>query len=244
MNPVLSVKVVSETVAIIDHHVLTADAVQRAFAATGHPAVVVTPSSSASLLTELQFLGPALVLLDLDVDVTGELTAAIVQSGSRVLLLTAAFDPTRIAIGLERGALGFHPKSEDFDKLLARAEEILRTSRPLDPQGRLDLLEALTRERVARQVRLAPFQRLTERERTTLLGLARGRTVNEMAHEWVLSAATVRSHVRGILTKLGVPSQLAAVARAVECGWLCPNPDRRGEWLAEYVSHTPDAPAA
>jgi DNA-binding CsgD family transcriptional regulator len=35
-----------------------------------------------------------------------------------------------------------------------------------------------------------------------------------------VSEATVRSHVRGVLTKLDVTSQLAAVALALRSGWL------------------------
>jgi DNA-binding NarL/FixJ family response regulator len=36
----------------------------------------------------------------------------------------------------------------------------------------------------------------------------------------VVSEATVRSQVRGVLTKLGANSQLEAVARATKAGWL------------------------
>jgi DNA-binding NarL/FixJ family response regulator len=44
--------------------------------------------------------------------------------------------------------------------------------------------------------------------------------VTEIARGWVVSEATVRSHVRGVLTKLNVGSQLAAVAAALDAGWL------------------------
>jgi DNA-binding NarL/FixJ family response regulator len=41
-----------------------------------------------------------------------------------------------------------------------------------------------------------------------------------VAAGWVLSEATVRTQVRGVLTKLGVTTQLAAVALARRTGWL------------------------
>ena len=54
----------------------------------------------------------------------------------------------------------------------------------------------------------------------TLRALARGVSVPALALEWYVSEATVRTHVRSILTKLGVSSQLAAVAAALRTGWL------------------------
>ena len=74
--------------------------------------------------------------------------------------------------------------------------------------------------RVARDAVFAPFTRLTDRERDTLVALSRGLSVHGIAAEWVVSEATVRSHVRGVLAKLDVPSQLAAVALALRTGWL------------------------
>ncbi len=53
---------------------------------------------------------------------------------------------------------------------------------------------------------------LTGRETEVLEHLAGGRSVAEIAAALVLSVATVRAHVRSILRKLGVSSQLAASA--------------------------------
>ena len=57
-------------------------------------------------------------------------------------------------------------------------------------------------------------QELTPREREVLSLLARGEAVGGIARSLGLSVHTVRSHVRNILRKLGVSSQLEAVARA------------------------------
>lgn len=75
------------------------------------------------------------------------------------------------------------------------------------------------RERAEREHRLAPFESLTDREREVLGELMRGRQVEEISHDLFVSEATVRTHVRAILQKLAVRSQLAAVARAREVGW-------------------------
>jgi two-component system nitrate/nitrite response regulator NarL len=57
--------------------------------------------------------------------------------------------------------------------------------------------------------RLAP---LTSREREVLGLLADGRSTSDIAAEMGVSAATVRSHVQSVFTKLGVHSRLRAVA--------------------------------
>lgn len=55
--------------------------------------------------------------------------------------------------------------------------------------------------------------------------LTTGGSAQEIADEIVVSLATVRSHIRSVLRKLGVRSQLAAVALA----------NRRGPILTEPV---------
>lgn len=54
---------------------------------------------------------------------------------------------------------------------------------------------------------------LTRRELEVLQLMADGRTNPEIARELVLSLSTVKSHVRGVLRKLGVSSRYQAIAR-------------------------------
>ena len=55
---------------------------------------------------------------------------------------------------------------------------------------------------------------LTPSERRVLFYLMEGRSATEIATTLVVSLTTVRSHIRSILRKLNVNSQLAAVALA------------------------------
>jgi DNA-binding NarL/FixJ family response regulator len=61
---------------------------------------------------------------------------------------------------------------------------------------------------------------LTGRELDVLRLVAEGRTNRTIATELFLSPHTVARHVSNVLTKLGVHSRAAAVATAVERGWL------------------------
>jgi hypothetical protein len=53
--------------------------------------------------------------------------------------------------------------------------------------------------------------------------LVDGLSGDEIAKAHYVAVTTVRSQVRGILQKLGVNSQLAAVATAVRAGWTVPD---------------------
>jgi DNA-binding NarL/FixJ family response regulator len=52
-----------------------------------------------------------------------------------------------------------------------------------------------------------------------LAALVEGECAADIASRATLSEATVRSHIRSVLAKLGVGSQLQAVARVRRAGW-------------------------
>jgi DNA-binding CsgD family transcriptional regulator len=58
------------------------------------------------------------------------------------------------------------------------------------------------------------LSKLTWRELQTLAALTEGRSTSQIAERFGISEATVRSHVKNILAKLGVHSRLEAVALA------------------------------
>ena len=74
---------------------------------------------------------------------------------------------------------------------------------------------------------------LTVRERTVLIHLMRGLSVDEIAAAEIVGVCTVRSQVRCILQKLGVHSQLAAVAMAHRACW--PTDAEHEEVLATVI---------
>jgi DNA-binding NarL/FixJ family response regulator len=87
--------------------------------------------------------------------------------------------------------------------------------------------EALRAEahRLAREEtqRLASFTSLSKREEEVLAGLMEGYGPPEQAGRDLLSVQTVRTQVKSVLRKLGVRSQLEAVAHARRAGWSPPS---------------------
>ena len=211
------------TIVIVDDHELLAEALRIALRESGRSAVRVPPAATPDLLARLLDLRPDLVLLDLDLGTYGDaapLIAPLTDAGIRVLVVTGTLDRLRVAAALEQGAIGYRSKGDGFDALLGTVTEAVDAAQPLDPAHRVELLELLRRARAAQHRTLAPFERLTEREQAALAAMAQGQSVHEIAADWVVSEATVRTHVRGVLGKLDVRSQLAAVAVALRSGWL------------------------
>lgn len=233
------------TIAIVDDHQLLAETLQHGLRRRGLQTVVLSPqevlpwpvrpdesgastgSAGPSLLDRLLDLHPDMVLLDLDLGPAGTslpLIAPLVAAGVRVLMVTGVTERLRIAEALELGAIGYQPKALGFDALVDKACLAATSSGPLDPAGHRALRLELTAHRVEQDREWAPFRQLTDREQATLRELGNGRAVKDIADAWFVSEATVRSHVRSILTKLGATSQLQAVATASRRGWL----DRTG----------------
>jgi DNA-binding NarL/FixJ family response regulator len=210
-------------VVIVEDHLLVAETLRATLANHGITAQIVAPDEPDALVAALRSQAPALVLLDLDLGRHGDSTpviAPLAAAGIRTLIVSGTTDRERIATAFEAGAFGFHPKDDGLDALVAKAGAALVAAAPLDDLLRRTLREELTGARAARAAALGPFERLTERERDTLRALSAGLAVQAIAAQWVVSEATVRSHVRAVLAKLGVASQLAAVALALHSGWL------------------------
>jgi DNA-binding NarL/FixJ family response regulator len=81
------------------------------------------------------------------------------------------------------------------------------------------LLSQLDATRRAAHERAAPFAALSRRERAVLAGLVAGETAEMIADRSYVSLSTVRTQIRAVLNKLGVKSQLAAVALARKSQW-------------------------
>ena len=212
-------------VVILDDHRLLAAALAAALEVVGF--VVDTPelTDPDRVLSALEGDPPQVALLDLDLGVFGSgesLLGGLVSMGARVLVVSGTSDEAAVGRCVAAGAWGWVPKSEALDDLVTAIESTAAGRGQLDEAERDRLIGVWRTEREAAERALAPFARLSRRESEVLAGLAEGRSVERIAAESFVSETTVRTQVRAILTKLGVNSQLEAVATVARAGWRPP----------------------
>ncbi len=113
----------------------------------------------------------------------------------------------------------------EFDQLFQTITRLLRVGLP--PQAGQELPVSLASEPFDRpwpDPRLQLFTTLTDREEVVLAELLEGHCAEEIAKAAFVSISTIRSQIKSILQKLGVNSQLAAVALARRAGWSLDHP--------------------
>lgn len=214
-------------VAIVEDHQLLTASLSAALEAEGHRALVAPMSSLKELKQYLHDTQSDVTLLDLDLGLIGsgtEVLPGAVAIGSKVIVVSGTADEAEVGECVELGAYGWVPKSASYDELLS-AVLAAAMGEPLFTDSERDRLLRRSREkRELAEAAFAPFSRLSRREGAVLAMLVEGKPVDRIAAESFVSEATVRTQVRGILLKLGVNSQLEAVAMATRAGW---RPDER-----------------
>jgi DNA-binding NarL/FixJ family response regulator len=141
------------------------------------------------------------------------LARALVDAGASVIALSVGASAAGVAACVEQGAAGLLHIDALADELVSIAKvSAVKATAPVRQNGNGSNGSQRTRRQLP-----APFDalvHLTSTERKVLFHMMEGRAAGEIASELVVSLTTVRSHIRSILRKLNVNSQLAAVAIA------------------------------
>lgn len=209
-----------ETVAIVDDHRFLAQTLSIALRAHGFEPIVIDPGTR--VVSRVIEHGASVVLLDLNLgaDQDGDvLIAPLSRDGRAVIVLTGETDPGRWGECLREGAIGVLPKSSPLDAVVAACSAAALGDAVVRDADRVAWLQAADHARCEKERTLAPFRTLTRREQAVLSALVDGEPAAAIAAKAVVSETTVRTQIRSLLTKLGVCSQLQAVARARQAGW-------------------------
>jgi DNA-binding NarL/FixJ family response regulator len=148
-----------------------------------------------------------------------ELIKPLREAGAEVVMLTGETRRPVLAACLEAGAAGWIGKDTFLDDVEGVLNDVLAGTPLIGRAAREAMLEELRIERAGQRRALSPFERLTARERDVLAALVDGLSAEEIAEAQFVALTTVRSQIRAVLQKLGVRSQLAAVAYANRVGW-------------------------
>jgi len=141
------------------------------------------------------------------------LARALVDAGASVIALSVGGSAAAVAACVEQGATGVLQIDALADELSTVTKA---TPGRMNGSARTNGNSSNGSQRPRRQLP-PPFDalvHLTSTERKVLFHMMEGRAAGDIAAVLVVSLTTVRSHIRSILRKLNVNSQLAAVAIA------------------------------
>jgi two-component system, NarL family, nitrate/nitrite response regulator NarL len=159
---------------------------------------------------------PDLAVLDFDFGAWpahgSERLLPVIAAIMPVLVVTNVTAASHQGMCLDAGARGVVPKQRPLSDLVAAVEIIASGGLVPDGDTRVRLVEAAHQEHMTLVERHRRISTLTTSEHRVLDALLQGMSAREISRDRAVSLTTVRAHIRGILSKLGVNSQLGAVA--------------------------------
>jgi two-component system nitrate/nitrite response regulator NarP len=187
--------------------------------------VAAIGTSRRSMEDGVAAFAPDVVVIDSSdapVDLTTRSVRLLIEDDPIVIAITAeavSVEAARLVSAGAAAVLGLDTPLDTFPDTILRA---MGGREAMPPERRYALEELMRRYRTQEQRRWLPFEELTERERDIFALVYDGLSAEQIAEDACVSLSTVRSHIRNILNKLNVHSQLAAVALARTNEWFGP----------------------
>ena len=213
------------SVVVVDDEQLVRSGFAALLASDPEITVVGTAGDGDAALAVIRRERPDVVLMDIrmpgrdGVSATAAITADPTLSGTRIIVLTTFDLDEYVHAALRSGASGFLLKDAQPAELLAAVH--------LVAQGESVLAPALVRRLIAAYVKTpaiaqkpAWLDSLTPREVEVLVAVGRGLSNAEIGAELYMSAATAKTHVGRLLTKLDSRDRTHLVIAAYEAGLM------------------------
>lgn len=208
-------------VLIADDHQVVRDGLSALLDQPPRFRVVGTARDGRDAVAMARALKPDVIIMDVampalnGVDATRQIVAAI--PGARIIALSMHADSNYVSGMLQAGALAYVRKESAFDEITAAIEAVMRDSVYLG-EGIADVVVGQLRHLASQQPAGAAGDLLTGREREVLQLLAEGSKTSEIAAALHVSAKTIETHRRQIMSKLNLDSVAALTKYAIRIG--------------------------
>lgn len=204
-------------VLICDDHWIARQAIRQQIESIPGFEVVGEVADGAAVMEAVGKHQPDLLLIDVEMPELNGIEAMTRvlnrRPQTKVLVFTAHEEDDLVRLAAREGAAGFLVKSAETDQIRRACETVVRGGRWFpDCDGRLEDDDVLQR-----------LRSLSEREREILSLLATGMRTQGVAERIGIRPATVYTHVRNAVTKLGVETRTQAVAIATRFSFLDSN---------------------
>ena len=203
-------------VLIVDDHAMVRQGIATFIELQDDVELVGEAANGREAIARVEECKPDVVLMDLvmpemdGVTATHEIKAR--HPDVKVLVLTSFVHDAQITPALQAGASGYLLKDISADELMKAIRAAQRGESPLAPAVATKLVEGVAAPREESHA----LDQLTEREREVLALLGRGLSNKEIAAKLSISEKTVKFHVSGVLSKLGLSDRTQAALFAVK----------------------------
>ena len=201
-------------VILVDDHAMLRKGLRFFLAGFDDLELVGEAASGSEAIQLCAELVPDVVLMDMVMpDMDGAAATQVIRQQTptvEVIALTSFQEEDLIERALQAGAISYLLKNVSAQALAEAIRQAHAGHSTLAPEATEALVKA-TRQRASQH-----DYGLTERELEVLSLLVEGLSNAEIAERLVVSVATAKFHVRGILSKLGVSSRTEAVALALQ----------------------------
>jgi DNA-binding NarL/FixJ family response regulator len=204
-------------VLIVEDHRVVAEGLAALINDQSDMKVVGNVGTVAETMQAAGDLDPDVVLLDFRLpDGTGPDAAAAVRGirpAAKMIFLTREDTDVARFAAVQSGASAFLHKSRAAAEVVAAIRDVARGKMLITPRTIATLI-------AKRRSIEAQLERLTPREKEVLRLMAEGSSSRSIAADLGISYTTVRTHIRGLGSKLAVHSKLEAIVKARELGLI------------------------
>lgn len=203
-------------IVIADDHRVMLDGIRALLRDVSELEIVGDALNGEELIAQVRAHRPDVVLTDIQMPVKDGIQASIEIHAEfpevKIIALTMLNESMFIKRMLEAGVSGYVTKNVDKDELVRVIHKVANGEKHFSDEVTAQLMNnfSTTAE--------SPVDVLTKREKEILKLIAQGLTDKEIAEKVFLSALTVISHRKNILSKLGLKNKVEITRFALENG--------------------------
>ncbi|HKZ73261.1 MAG TPA: response regulator transcription factor [Steroidobacteraceae bacterium] len=205
------------TVLLVDDHAIVREGLRALLEDAASLRIVGEAANGNDAVEAARRLRPQVVLMDFKMpglpapDAIRAIRALL--PGTQVLVLTSYAEDRQVEEVLEAGALGYVLKDVVAAELVRAITTVARGEPWLHAEAQRSLVRRMSRPAV-----VDPLALLTDRERSVLKLLAKGKSNRDIGQALHLTEGTVKGYVSNILAKLKLADRTQAALFAVRHG--------------------------
>jgi two-component system nitrate/nitrite response regulator NarL len=215
---------------LIDDHTLFREALLHVLDQLGPKTFVLEASNAEEAIQLIRRASELdLILLDIDLpNVDGLTVLPILRElipTTPVVVLSGSESALHVNQSIEKGAVGYIPKSCSSHEMLAALQIVLQGELYIPPKLLVKLSDTVSGAEIKHNDNDSPHG-LTDRQIEVLVRIAQGLPNKTIARQLNVAEGTVKLHVAAILRQLGASNRTEAVMKASQLGLLSANVNR------------------